>query len=69
METYGYCRVSSSSQCEFRQIMAMNELQIPPTNIFVDKQSGKDFDRPAYKELVAKIYKQWKIFSVMCEYK
>jgi DNA invertase Pin-like site-specific DNA recombinase len=30
----------------------MNELQIPPSNVFVDKQSGKDFDRPAYKMLV-----------------
>ena len=52
MEIYGYCRISSIDQNEGRQILAMNELQIPPSNVFVDKQSGKDFDRPAYKMLV-----------------
>ena len=52
MKIYGYIRVSSKEQHEDRQILAMNELQIPPKNVFVDKQSGKDFDRPAYKNLV-----------------
>jgi DNA invertase Pin-like site-specific DNA recombinase len=52
MEIYGYCRISDASQNEGRQILAMNELQIPPSNVFVDKQSGRDFDRPAYKTLV-----------------
>jgi DNA invertase Pin-like site-specific DNA recombinase len=52
MEIYGYCRISDVSQNEGRQILAMNELQIPPHNIFVDKQSGKNFDRPAYKTLI-----------------
>jgi DNA invertase Pin-like site-specific DNA recombinase len=52
---YGYCRISGKDQCELRQTRAMNELKIPPSNVFVDKQSGKDFDRPAYKELVSKL--------------
>jgi DNA invertase Pin-like site-specific DNA recombinase len=52
METYGYVRVSSLEQNADRQIWAMNELHIPSCQIFVDKQSGKDFDRPAYKKLV-----------------
>jgi DNA invertase Pin-like site-specific DNA recombinase len=52
MGIYGYCRISDASQNEGRQIFVMNELQIPPHNVFVDKQSGKDFDRPAYKTLV-----------------
>jgi len=55
MGNYGYCRISDASQNEGRQILAMNELQIPPSNVFVDKQSGKDFDRPAYKMLVGKL--------------
>ncbi|MDR0492148.1 MAG: recombinase family protein [Nitrososphaerota archaeon] len=55
MELFGYCRISSRDQCEQRQIIAMNELNIPPQNIFVDKQSGANFDRPAYKALVEKL--------------
>jgi len=53
MEIYGYIRVSSKEQNEDRQILAMKELQIPPLNVFSDKQSGKNFDRPAYKKLVS----------------
>jgi DNA invertase Pin-like site-specific DNA recombinase len=52
---YGYIRVSSKEQHEDRQILAMNELRIPPSNLFTDKQSGKDFDRPAYKKLIEKL--------------
>jgi len=52
MEIYGYCRISSLDQNESRQILAMSELQIPPSNVFTDKQSGKDFNRPAYQKLV-----------------
>jgi len=55
LEIYGYIRVSSKEQNEDRQILAMNELRILPHNIFVDKQSGKNFDRPAYKNLVKKL--------------
>lgn len=52
MNTYGYIRVSSTDQCEDRQCIALREAGVPDTNIYIDKQSGKDFDRPAYKRLV-----------------
>ena len=52
MKTYAYIRVSSVDQNEDRQLLAMNELKIPPDLIYMDKQSGKDFDRPEYKKLV-----------------
>ena len=55
MATYGYVRVSSTDQNEDRQIFAMNELKISPAQIFVDKISGKDFERPAYKALTEKL--------------
>ena len=51
-KTYGYIRVSTCDQNEDRQLVAMNELAIPEENIFMDKQSGKDFNRPQYKRLV-----------------
>ena len=52
---YGYCRVSSRDQNEDRQLLAMNEMGVTSKNIFVDKQSGKDFNRPMYKRLIRKI--------------
>ena len=52
---YGYVRVSSMDQNEDRQLVAMSELNIPKKNIFVDKQSGKDFERPQYKRLVKRL--------------
>ena len=55
MKTYGYIRVSSTDQNENRQLIAMNELQIPIENIYIDKQSGKDFNRPAYTELLREL--------------
>lgn len=57
INTYGYVRVSSRDQNEARQLNAMAEQQIPQKHIFVDKQSGKDFDRPQYKRLVRKLKK------------
>ena len=51
MKTYGYIRVSSTDQNEDRQLIALNELHIAPENIYIDKQSGKDFERPNYKAL------------------
>ena len=54
MATYGYVRVSSFDQCEDRQTLAMIELNIPPSKIYTDKQSGKDFERPAYQALLKK---------------
>jgi len=53
MKEYGYIRVSSSDQNEDRQLLSMQELNIPPEQIFVDKQSGKDFNRPSYQELMS----------------
>lgn len=55
MSTYGYIRVSSVDQCEDRQRIAMQEVGIPDTHIYMDKQSGKDFNRPAYRRLIRKI--------------
>ncbi len=52
---YGYCRVSSVSQNEARQLIAMAEAEVPANNIYVDKQSGKDFNRPQYKRLLRKL--------------
>ena len=54
MAIYGYVRVSSIDQCEDRQILAMHELKIPTEHIYMDKLSGKDFQRPAYQDLVRK---------------
>ena len=54
---YGYIRVSSHDQNEDRQRIALKEMGIPERNIFLDKQSGKDFDRPQYKKLLRKLKK------------
>ena len=54
-ETYGYVRVSSREQNTDRQLIAMREFGVADENIFADRQSGKDFDRPAYRRLVRKI--------------
>lgn len=53
--TYGYIRVSSTDQNEDRQVIAMQNKQIPPKNIYIDKQSGKDFERPKYKKLLKRL--------------
>ena len=52
---FGYIRVSSKDQNEDRQLNALRELHIPLKNVFIDKRSGKDFDRPQYKALMRKI--------------
>lgn len=52
---YGYIRVSSKDQNEDRQMVAMREKDVPLKNIYMDKQSGKDFERPAYQRLVKKL--------------
>lgn len=51
-ETYGYVRVSTKTQNEDRQLIAMREFGVPEEHIIVEKQSGKDFARPAYLRLV-----------------
>ncbi|MEY8386151.1 recombinase family protein [Oscillospiraceae bacterium 38-13] len=53
--TYGYVRVSTRDQNEDRQLMVLREMSVPEQNIFTDKQSGKDFNRPQYKKLVKKL--------------
>lgn len=54
-KVYAYVRVSTKEQNEDRQMTAMKEAEINTENIFVDKQSGKDFDRPQYKKLLRKL--------------
>ncbi len=52
---YAYIRVSSREQNEDRQWIALKELVISEKNIFVDRQSGKDFERPSYKRMVKRM--------------
>ena len=54
---YGYIRVSSRDQNVNRQLIAMHEVGVTDSNIFMDKQSGKDFNRPQYKKLLRKLKK------------
>ena len=53
MNEYGYIRVSSTDQNEDRQLVAMQELGILSEHTFIDKQSGKDFDRPQYQRMLS----------------
>lgn len=55
MKIYGYMRVSSKDQNEDRQRTALLDLGVPEKNIFMDKQSGKDFERQQYKRLLRKL--------------
>lgn len=55
METYGYVRVSSTDQNEDRQMLALKKQNIADKNIYIDKLSGKDFNRPAYQKLIKKL--------------
>ncbi|MCI9542463.1 MAG: recombinase family protein [Lachnospiraceae bacterium] len=52
---YAYVRVSTQEQNEDRQLIAMNELGVAEENIYIDKQSGKSFNRPKYRQLVKKL--------------
>lgn len=52
---YGYVRVSSNDQNEERQLIALSKVNVPMRNIYVDKISGKDFNRPQYKKIVKKL--------------
>ena len=54
-QVYGYIRVSTREQNEDRQVTALSIYKIPKENVFLDKQSGKDFNRPAYKRLMKKL--------------
>lgn len=55
MEIYGYVRVSSTDQNEDRQMLALRKQNIAEKNIYIDKLSGKDFNRPSYKRLIRKL--------------
>lgn len=55
MTVYGYIRVSSTDQNEGRQRIAMQERDVPEKNIYMDKQSGKDFNRPQYIKLIKRL--------------
>lgn len=57
MSVYGYIRVSSKDQKEDRQQIALKEAGVERQNIYVDKQSGKDFNRPQYKKMLRKLKK------------
>ena len=57
MKIYGYVRVSSKDQNEERQMIALHAYGVEDRNIFLDKQSGKDFDRPQYLRMVNKLKK------------
>ncbi len=52
---YGYIRVSSYDQNEDWQLIAMRKMEIPPKNLYVDKQSGKDFKRPQYQKMLRRL--------------
>lgn len=54
-DLYGYVRVSTNEQNEGRQMLAMNTVQVPEENIYLDKQSGKDFKRPMYRRLLRRL--------------
>lgn len=55
MAVFGYVRVSSSDQNEDRQIIAMEQVGVPKSQVYIDKQSGKDFNRPSYKKLIKRL--------------
>ena len=55
MTEYGYVRVSSTDQNEERQLIVMNGKRISAGNIYIDKQSGKDFVRPQYKKMLKRL--------------
>ncbi len=57
MKYYGYIRVLTKEQNEDRQVDALKVYEIPSKNVFMDKQSGKDFERPAYQQLIRKLKK------------
>lgn len=55
MEIFGYIRVSTKDQHTDRQAVALSEFSIPKKNLYIDKQSGKDFLRPAYRKMMRRV--------------
>lgn len=66
-QVYGYVRVSSVDQNEDRQLIALKKMSVPESNIYVDKQSGKDFDRPNYLAMVKKLEPDDLLFFRCCK--
>jgi DNA invertase Pin-like site-specific DNA recombinase len=62
VNTFGYIRVSTREQNEDRQLIALREAAVPEQNIYMDKQSGKDFNRPQYKKLLRKLKKDDQLY-------
>lgn len=54
-KVYGYVRVSSRDQNERRQVIAMRQFGVESRNIYVDKQSGRDLNRPSYRRMLARL--------------
>ena len=52
---FGYARVSSQDQNEERQLVALRDKQVSPARIYIDKRSGKDFERPQYKKMIRRM--------------
>ncbi len=61
---YGYARVSTREQNADRQLIALREVGVADSSIYVDKRSGKDFDRPKYKQLLRKLKKDDLLYIV-----
>lgn len=55
METYGYVRVSGTDQNEDRQMLALRGQSVKERNIYIDKLSGKDFNRPSYRKMISRL--------------
>ena len=52
---YGYARVSTNEQNADRQLLALEEFGVSPENVFIDHQSGRDFERPQYRRLLKRL--------------
>ena len=57
MNIYGYIRVSSRDQNEDRQLLSLKRIGVLEKNIYLDKQSGRDFNRPQYRKMIRKLKK------------
>ena len=64
-KVYGYVRVSSTDQNEDRQLIALSEAGVADENIYIDKQSGKNFERPQYKRMIKKL-KSGDLLYILC---
>ena len=63
---YVYIRVNTREQNEDRQLIALREMSVPEKNIFMDKQSGKDFCRPQYQRLLHRLRRFFQGRTISC---